>query len=206
MKTTKNTIEYQIRKQIEEREIAPSRNLWSEIESQTKIKSSGSKVNWFLVAACLVLTFSLGIVLFFNNDNQETEKYENIAKVGKTEVKFPAQNEVQNEPSELIIKDNEQRIVVEKTSTDHKKDLKESSFTSDELTSIKQNSAHIVSEVLPVEPTRVIAIVQSDSAKTQVKKKHYVDPSTLLFSVEHKDVIEKTKGKSNVASIDLNEK
>jgi hypothetical protein len=205
MKTTKNTIEYQIRKQIEEREIAPSRNLWSEIESQTKMKSSGSKVNWFLVAACLVLTFSLGIVLFFNNDNHETEKYENIAKVGKTEVKFPAQNEVQNKPSELIIKDTEQRIAVEKTFTDNKKDLRESPvFIHDELTSIKQNSPHIISEILPAEPAKVIA--QSDSAKTQVKKKHYVDPSTLLFSVEHKDVIEKTKGKSNVASIDLNEK
>lgn len=206
MKTSKNTIEYQIRKQIEEREITPSRNLWSEIESQTKVKSSGPRVNWFLMAACLVLTFSLGIVLFFNRDNQEIEKYENMAKVVKTKVQLPAQNEVQKEPAELIIKNNQQRIAVEKTSTDHKKDLKESAFTSDELTSIKQNSPHIVSEILPVEPTRAIAMVQSDSAKTQVKKKHYVDPSTLLFSVEHKDVIEKTKGKSNVASIDLNEK
>ncbi|WP_374461314.1 hypothetical protein [Chryseobacterium taeanense] len=205
MKTSKNTIEYQIRKQIEEREITPSRNLWSEIEHH-KEKKISSKVNWFLIAACLILTFSLGIVLFFNQDNQVTEKYGNIAKVGKTEVQLPAQNEFQEKPSELIIKDNEQRIAVEKTSTDHKKDLKESSFTSDELTSIKQNSPHTVSEILPVEPTRAIAIVQSDSAKTQVKRKHYVDPSTLLFSVEHKDVIEKTKGKSNVASIDLNEK
>ena len=39
---------------------------------------------------------------------------------------------------------------------------------------------------------------------TPVKKKKYVDPSTLLFSVEHKDVIEKTKDGSNVATIDLN--
>jgi hypothetical protein len=48
-------------------------------------------------------------------------------------------------------------------------------------------------------------MAKSDSAKIQ-KKKRYVDPSTLLFSVEHKDVIEKSKDGSNVATIDLNTK
>jgi hypothetical protein len=48
-------------------------------------------------------------------------------------------------------------------------------------------------------------LAKADSLKTPVKKKKYVDPSTLLFSVEHKDVIEKTKDGSNVATtIDLN--
>ena len=36
MNTSKNNIEYQIKKQIDEREIAPSRDLWSEIETQTQ--------------------------------------------------------------------------------------------------------------------------------------------------------------------------
>lgn len=203
MKTVKNTIEYQIRKQIEEREITPTRDLWTEIENHTEKKIS-SKVNWFLIAACLILTFSLGVVLFFNQDNQITERSENIAKVGKTEVQLPVQNEVQKKSAELIVKNNEQRIAVEKALTDNKRDLKKSpAFTHDELPSIQQNSPHMIPEILPAEPAKTIA--QSDSAKIQVKKKRYVDPSTLLFSVEHKDVIEKTKGKSNVASIDLNE-
>jgi hypothetical protein len=204
MKITKNTIEYQIKKQIGEREITPARDLWSEIENHTEKTTGRSRVNWFLIAACLILTFSLGIVLFFNHDNQITEKSETIAKVDKTEVKIPAQNEVQKKSTELIIKNNEQKIAVEKISTDNKKVLKESpTFIHDEQPSIQQNSTQIISEILPVEPAKTIA--QSDSAKIQVKKKRYVDPSTLLFSVEHKDVIEKTKGKSNVASIDLNE-
>lgn len=204
MKITKNTIEYQIKKQIGEREITPARDLWAEIENHTEKKTGQSRVNWFLIAACLILTFSLGIVLFFNQDNQVTEKSENIAKVGKTEAQLPVQNEVQNKPVEIVIKNNEQKIAVEKTSTDNKKVLKESpAFTDDELSSIQQNSPHIIPEILPSESAKTIA--QSDSAKIQVKKKRYVDPSTLLFSVEHKDVIEKTKGKSNVASIDLNE-
>ncbi|WP_346983495.1 hypothetical protein [Chryseobacterium sp. POE27] len=204
MKITKNTIEYQIKKQIGEREIAPARDLWAEIGNHTEKKTSQSRVNWFLVAACLILTFSLGIVLFFNQDNQITEKSENIAKVGKTEVKTPAQNEVQKKPVELIIKNNEQKIAVEKASTDNKINQQESpTFIHDELPSIQQNSPQVIPEIIPAEPAKTIA--QSDSVKIQVKKKRYVDPSTLLFSVEHKDVIEKTKGKSNVASIDLNE-
>lgn len=48
-------------------------------------------------------------------------------------------------------------------------------------------------------------MAKSDSVKVP-KKKRYVDPSTLLFSVENKEAIEKTKGGSNVAQIDLNER
>lgn len=205
MNESKNGIEYQIKKQIADREIKPSRDLWSEIQAHKPVDSAKTKINWFLVAACLVLTLSLGIVLFFNQDNPVTERYENIANVGKTEAQLPAQNKVQNKSTELTAKNNEQKITVEKTSTDHKKDLKESpAVIHDELPLIQKNSPHVIAEITPVESSKIIA--QTDSAKIQVKKKRYVDPSTLLFSVEHKDVIEKTKGKSNVASIDLNEK
>lgn len=205
MNASKNNIEYQIKKQIADREIMPSRDLWSEIQAHKPVESAKTKINWFLVAACVVLTCSLGIVLFFNQYNQVTERYENIAKADKTEAQLPAQDEIQNKPAELIIKNNEQKIAVEKISTNNQKVLKKSpAVIHDELPSIQQNSPHVITEITPVESAKMIA--QSDSAKIQVKKKRYVDPSTLLFSVEHKDVIEKTKGKSNVASIDLNEK
>ena len=38
MNTSKNKIEQQIKKQIEEREIAPTRDLWVEIENQTSMQ------------------------------------------------------------------------------------------------------------------------------------------------------------------------
>lgn len=205
MKMSENSIEYQVKKQISEREVTPSRDLWSEIQAHKPAESAKTKINWFLVAACVVLTFSLGIVLFFNQDNHVTERYENIAKVGKTEVQLPAQNKLQKKSTKLIVKNTEQKIAAEKFSADNQKVLKESpAVIHDELPSIQQNSPHVIAEITPVESAKIIA--QSDSAKIHVKKKRYVDPSTLLFSVEHKDVIEKTKGKSNVASIDLNEK
>ncbi|WP_263602034.1 hypothetical protein [Chryseobacterium sp. PET-29] len=205
MKMSENSIEYQVKKQISEREVTPSRDLWSEIQAHKPVESARTKINWFLVAACVVLTFSLGIVLFFNQDNHMTERYENIAKVGETEVQLPAQNKLPKKSTKLIVKNTEQKIAAEKISADNQKVLKESpAVIHDELPSIQQNSPHVIAEITPVESAKMIA--QSDSAKIHVKKKRYVDPSTLLFSVEHKDVIEKTKGKSNVASIDLNEK
>lgn len=202
MKITENTIEYQIKKQIGEREVTPARDLWAEIESQTENKKVKSGVNWFLVAACLVLTFSLVAVLFFNHENPKVEKSANLAKAVNPEVQISVPNETQKKPSELIIKNNQQKIAVEKVSPNIKEDFKQSpAIIQEELPAIRQTSSDI-SEASTNEPSKAMA--QSDSTKIQVKKKRYVDPSTLLFSVEHKDVIEKTKGKSNVASIDLN--
>jgi len=58
-------MEYQIKKQMNEREITPSRDLWSEIETHTQVYSSKPKINRFMSAACLVLALSLSAVLFF---------------------------------------------------------------------------------------------------------------------------------------------
>ena len=69
MNTSKNKIEQQIKKQIEEREIAPTRDLWVEIENQTSMQiAAKQKINWYLVAASLGLLLSLGII-FITKDN-----------------------------------------------------------------------------------------------------------------------------------------
>lgn len=204
MKTTKNTIEYHIKKQISEREIAPSRDLWSEIEAQSEGKASKTKINWFLVAACLVLTFTLGAVLFFNKENSATEKPKVIA-----EVKKPA---IQNETAAPVVQSSEaldqkqkKSVAVENISDGKKEESPKSQIVNEqkELPLTKENVPEIMANISKAEPEKIIA--KSDSAKIQVKKKRYVDPSTLLFSVEHKDVIQKTK-ESNVATIDLNGK
>ena len=51
----------------------------------------------------------------------------------------------------------------------------------------------IVSQIPQVPAENIFA--KTDSVKVQIKKKRYVDPSTLLFSVEHKDVIENNEGR-----------
>lgn len=201
MKTSKDTIEFEIKKQIEEREIAPSRDLWSEIELQnSNNQRSKSKMNWFLIAACLILTFSLGSVLFFLNQPSETqpELVKKTEKNTKDEIiKDPVQN---NAP--LAVENNDKKEVKKPLSQDKQEVISPMATGQTQL---------IPKETLPLKKMDIVQIsnpklmAKADSIKTPVKKKKYVDPSTLLFSVEHKDVIEKTKDGSNVATtIDLN--
>lgn len=201
MKTFTDNIEQQIKKQIEEREIAPSRDLWSEIKlhnsSNTRLKS---KVNWFLVAASLMALFSLGSVLYFLNQPSEAQP-KMVKQTGKkaTEeeiVKDPVQNTVP------LAVDNIDKKEVRKTLSQNKEEVISP-------VAIGQNKL-IPKETLPLKKLDLPQLsdpklmAKADSLKIPVKKKKYVDPSTLLFSVEHKDVIEKTKDGSNVATIDLN--
>lgn len=200
MKTVKNTIEYQIRKQIEEREITPARDLWSEIENHTEKKIS-SKTNWVLVAACMILTISLGAVLVFSNKENQQQKTEFVKSV----------NNIASHPIELEKGDKSKGLAFKKESVTVKKNMVSAEKTeiSDvpealqkkELPLIKE---HVAYTVTPISPDKIMA--QADSAKVPVKIRKYTDPSTLLFSVEHKDAIEKTKGTSNVASIEIIEK
>ncbi|REC52310.1 MULTISPECIES: hypothetical protein [Chryseobacterium] len=204
MNTTKNNIEHHIKKQISEREIAPSRNLWSEIEAQSERRNSKTKINWYLVAACLVLTFSLGAVLFFNKENKETEKSEIVAEIKKPVIQNKKQEPTVPSP-EIIEPKQTESVAIEKISSEKKNEAVESQIMIEQkhMPLTKENAPEIIGTISKIEPEKIMA--KSDSAKTQGKRKRYVDPSTLLFSVEHKDVIMKTK-ESNVATIDLNGK
>ena len=71
-----------------------------------------------------------------------------------------------------------------------------------EVPLIKTNKNQSIPEVYKNQISNSVATI--DSAKVPAKRKKYVDASTLLFSVEHKDVIENSKQGSNVATIDLN--
>ncbi|CAD0222207.1 hypothetical protein KYG33_13725 [Chryseobacterium sp. D764] len=200
MKTSKDNIECQIKKQIEEREITPSRDLWSEIEFQNSSNSRPkSQMNWVLVAACLVLTLSLGTVLFFLNQPSEIQP-EIVKKAEENKadeiIKKPAQY---NTP--LAVQNNDKKEV--KIILPQDKEEVISAVTIGQNKLIPRETAVKKLDIPQISNPKLIA--KADSLKTPVKKKKYVDPSTLLFSVEHKDVIEKTKDGSNVATtIDLN--
>lgn len=203
MKTFKDNIEFQIKKQIDEREIAPSRDLWSEIEFHNNSnRSPRLQVKWGLIAACLILTFGLGTVLFFLN--QPAEIHPEIVK------------ETEKTPVDSIIKDPVQNSIPLAAENNDKKDIKkipaQAQDKEEVVSAVAIGSEKLIpKKTVPAKKPEILQIstpklmAKADSLKTPVKKKKYVDPSTLLFSVEHKDVIEKTKDGSNVATtIDLN--
>ena len=72
MNSFNNNFEKQLKKQIDEREIAPSRDLWAEIQIQTENASpTKSKLNWLLLTACFVLILGLGAVLLLKNRKEQ---------------------------------------------------------------------------------------------------------------------------------------
>lgn len=203
MNTQKYNVEQEIKKQIDGREITPTRDLWAEIESQTPTQtSSKSKVNWFLLAACLVLLFSLGIILINNND--EVSQPQLVETKIQPEISDSG-NSIEKEATPLIVKKNKSTLIQNNPiipSQEAKISDPEVVVVKNEIPSIKPKQ--IIPEMSQNQLSTSIATM--DSAKIPVKRKRFVDPSTLLFSVEHKDVIEKTKDGSNVATIDLNSK
>ncbi|WP_027386907.1 hypothetical protein [Chryseobacterium gregarium] len=205
MSTTKNNMEYQIKKQINEREITPSRDLWSEIELQSKGNSPKTKINWFLVAACVVLIFSLGTILVFNKKENTIVKPEIVAETNGSKIQESIKRSDTESP-DLLRQDQKESVTTESSSPEKKEIAGNPRIIiqeKEELPLIKENPSEALPDISQVPAEKSIA--QADSAKGSVKRKRYVDPSTLLFSVEHKDVIEKTK-QSNVAAIDLNGK
>lgn len=201
MKTFKDNIEFQIKKQIEEREIAPSRDLWSEIEFHNNSnRSPRLQVKWGLIAACLILTFGLGAVLFFLNQPAEIHP-EIVKETEKTPVDSIIKDPVQN--SIPLAAENNDKKDIKKIPAQNKEQIVSAVAIGSEKLILKETVPAKKPEILQISTPKLMA--KADSSKTPVKKKKYVDPSTLLFSVEHKDVIEKTKDGSNVATtIDLN--
>ncbi|MBD8083247.1 hypothetical protein [Chryseobacterium caseinilyticum] len=202
MNSFNNSFEKNIKKQIDERELTPSRDLWAEIQAQTD--NSGfkkSKFNWVYLAACFVVIFGLGAVLFLNNDDDPKIQMAEAVKTPSLESETVAQPEIIN--SQEIITDQDQEKLTQVKNQPLQENAAQEIQTQSNLPLIKENPSEVASQIIQNSPAKIIA--KSDSVQVK-KKKRYVDPSTLLFSIEHKEVIEKSKDGSNVATIDLNNK
>ncbi|WEK68657.1 MAG: hypothetical protein P0Y62_12435 [Candidatus Chryseobacterium colombiense] len=210
MNTFRDNLEHQIKKQITEREIAPSRDLWSEIELQKENPQSKFRMNWLLAAACIILVFGLGFVLFSNPSEKNNIKDTTITKVKESSTQERTTEKIDeitvSEPvyaEKKIIKETNEPVnkIVDKVQSVPKVLAEQT-----QKAASKDETPVIAPEISKVSaPADKIVAQAEDAKKTSVKRKKYVDPATLLFSVEHKDVIEKTK-ESNVATVDLNRK
>jgi hypothetical protein len=202
MNSFNNSFEKNIKKQIDERELTPSRDLWAEIQAQTDNSGSKkSKFNWVYLAACFVVVFGLGAVLFLNNDDEPKIQMAEAVKTPSLESETVAQPEIIN--SQEIITDKDQEKLTQIKNQPLQENAAHEIQTQSNLPLIKENPSEVASQIIQNSPAKIIA--KSDSVQVK-KKKRYVDPSTLLFSIEHKEVIEKSKDGSNVATIDLNNK
>jgi hypothetical protein len=209
MNTFRDNLEHQIKKQIGEREIAPSRDLWAEIELQKEKPHSKFPMNWVLMAACMVLLFGLGFIIFSNPAEKNNIQESKITKIKEVSPQKKATEKLDDNTVAKPV--YAEKKVIQETKEPLAKTINEVQQSPKVLAEKTQKVAQkdeaqviVTPEIskIPVPADKVMAKTE-DAAKTPVKRKKYVDPATLLFSVEHKDVIEKTK-ESNVATVDLN--
>ncbi len=209
MNTFRDNLEHQIKKQIEEREITPSRDLWSEIEIQKGTAHSKFRMSWILAAACIILAFGLGFILFSNPAEKHNIQDVEITKIKNTSPQEKATEKIGAEEAAKPVYAEKKEVqenegVSTKTINEARQSPKVLAEQSPKAAQKEEAQVVVTPEIskVPVPADKAMAKTE-DAAKTPAKRKKYVDPATLLFSVEHKDVIEKTK-ESNVATVDLN--
>lgn len=195
-------LENEIKLQIDDREIKPSRDLWAEIAAQNQtLQMKKTNRYWFLAAACIVLLLSLTLVINLiqtETSNLKVVENKNLESIQQKnpEINFTVARDAakKNEISKA-----ENNIIVQS----------QPSIISEKSSEVQEVSPVINNKIIPEiyrNSTTSPGLSVVDSLQLPVKKKKYVDASTLLFSVEHKDVISNSKSGSNVATIDLNTK
>lgn len=203
-----NKLDQEIKNQLQDREISPSRNLWTEIEADLKNaeiapQSQKKNNNWIWLAASFILI--AGLTFFVMKPQQETQPQ--IVSVPKTVEKVITDSIYIEKPvlesQEKIITENsveEKSVLAENEpskSVQEKKQIIEKSVTHPE--NIQPEKATVI---IPEINNKTIAV--ADTASSKPSRVRYTDPSTLLFSVEHKEALQSAKKGSNVAAIELN--
>ena len=191
-----------IKNQLEEREITPSRNLWADIRldlEEAPKKRKNNTVIW-LAAASVILLCSIAGILIFKNDRQNSTPI--IAKqtqpVDSSEPKEISIPETSIKTDSVLRKESPVKNLAQQQLPPAKiqKIPKQEPLPKTVITRTEKIDAAI--------PTPQNQLVKTEETKEQAaKKKKYVDPKILLFSVENREAIEKTKDGSNVASVEI---
>lgn len=203
-----NKLDKEIKNQLQDREISPSRNLWTEIEADLKNAEIAPQTqkknnNWIWLAASFILI--AGLTFFVMKPQQETQPQ--IVSAPKTVEKVITDSIFIDKP----VLESQEKIITE-NSVEEKSVLaeNESSKSVQEKKQIIEKSVTRPENIQPEKATAIIpeinnkTIAVADTASSKPSRVRYTDPSTLLFSVEHKDALQSAKKGSNVAAIELN--
>ncbi|HAY3561472.1 TPA: hypothetical protein JRW62_000447 [Elizabethkingia meningoseptica] len=201
-------LENYIKNQLENREITPSRDLWSEIKmdiGESPQKSTKNNRLVWLLAACFILIFGLAGLLFM----KEQKQVDHIS-VAKQDQPIEIQQQKETVQSEAPVKADTVIPVIRKESPKNTIAQQHPANTVQKQTPVQEIHSKPENVISVEEPKTAPAlpnqekIASSTTTKEQTdKKRKYVDPKILLFSVENREAIEKTKDGSNVASVQI---
>lgn len=207
-----------IKDDLENRELNPSHDAWDRIQARMDVAPSPQKSNfkWWLSAAVVALfTVSTSIYLFSNQSKDDQPKeFVNHQEQNNPQQIQPDSNTVHS--SESILANNEKidssKKEVEIQTQEEKKPIQhgkvqvaineesqqvEMAFPT-KKEAIVEKKEDLKSEAQPKK--NIAANTTLDSVKVNKKKKNFVDPNMLLYSIENKENL-KESNQSRVVSI-----
>ncbi|MBW1618640.1 MULTISPECIES: hypothetical protein [Empedobacter] len=207
-----------IKNDLENRELKPSHDAWDRIQARMDVAPSPQKSNykWWLSAAVVALfTVTTSVYLFTNQSkNDEPKELVNHQEQNNPQQIQSDSNTVHS--SESILANNEKidssKKEVEIQPQEEKKPIQhgkvqvaineesqqvEMAFPT-KKEAIAEKKEELKSEAQPKK--NIAANTTLDSVKVNKKKKNFVDPNMLLYSIENKENL-KESNQSRVVSI-----
>ncbi|MFV0218440.1 hypothetical protein OBK23_01950 [Empedobacter falsenii] len=206
-----------IKNDLENRELKPSHDAWDRIQARMDVAPSPQKSNykWWLSAAVVALfTVTTSVYLFTNQSkNDEPKELVNHQEKSNSEKVQSDSNTVHS--SESILANNEKidsSKEIEAQPQEEKKPIQhgkvqvaineesqqvEMAFPT-KKEAVAEKKEELKSEAQPKK--NIAANTTLDSVKVNKKKKNFVDPNMLLYSIENKENL-KESNQSRVVSI-----
>lgn len=218
----KTNLENTIKNQLEKRELSVSENAWERLaqmmdeENQPKEEKSlkVKKMNrnlWISLAIAASLALIVGVVWNFNqpSTHQLSRLNRTPIELNSKDFKFPVPLENSNEFRSEVQK-IEEVYYVENRMNSKSPDSSESNLpknitletpiTSEKLAEQKED----FNLSSPTVDAPVEVVVQSENQNEKEKKKNFVDPEMLLYSIENNEVVKQSGNSGKLVLIDFN--
>lgn len=218
----KTNLENTIKNQLEKRELSVSENAWERLaqmmdeENQPKEEKSlkVKKMNrnlWISLAIAASLALIVGVVWNFNqpSTHQLSRLNRTPIELNSKDFKFPVPLENSNEFRSEVQKIAEV-YYVENRMNSKSPDSSESNLpknitletpiTSEKLAEQKED----FNLSSPTVDAPVEVVVQSENQNEEEKKKNFVDPEMLLYSIENNEAVKQSGNSGKLVLIDFN--
>ncbi|WP_313094096.1 hypothetical protein [Empedobacter sp.] len=206
-----------IKDDLENRELNPSHDAWDRIQARMDVAPSPQKSNfkWWLSAAVVALFTVFTSIYLFSNQSKDDQPKEFVnhqeqnnpqqiqsdSNAIHSSESILANNEKIDSSKEVEIKPQEEKKPIQhgkvQVAINEESQQVEMAFPTKKET-IVEKKEELKSEAQPKK--NIAANTTLDSVKVNKKKKNFVDPNMLLYSIENKENL-KESNQSRVVSI-----
>ena len=216
----KDNISKHIFNELEQRELNPSHDAWDRIQARmdvAPIQQSQSNFKWWLSAAVVaIFTVSTSVYLYINQTDANVEavnqpvqntvdssisNHDEIVDKHTDELANNEKNDSAAKIEQVQPKTEKQVVQKGKVQIAVNKEMNQVELSIPKSISVTEKKEIIKEDLIPKKS--FVANNSLDSIKKLKKKKNFVDPNMLLYSIENKENL-KESNQSRVVSIGFN--